>query len=225
MRMSQLSLVALCVLGGLGSGCGTPKGAPSMRSLLGRSIAEFSQPMGERAPRTWIHNMDDNACDRGWTGPAAMSAGKAAKEGNVFGLGGGARVASSGNRSDGLAFEVFTNYLTQNNKARVVEPHRHNYATSSNAATHAKVDVVNEKGQTTSWMSPEDLCALDEAKKRSAEKVLAYQILGEGPALLIHLRLSDVPTGVVELSRTLRVTGSRVDDWSIESANPSAKKK
>src|SRR6185436_18261138 len=101
---------------------------------------------------------------------------------------------------DKLAFEVFSNYLTQRKKARVVEPHRHNYATELNPETHKKADLVIEGGHgTVTTVTAEDLCLLDEAKKRKADKVLVYHIIEmENDKMWIHLRLSDVPSGVVE---------------------------
>ena len=61
----------------------------------------------------------------------------------------------------------------------------------------------------------EDLCLLDEAKKRAADKILAYSILTmTNDEMRIHLRLSDVKTGLVEFSRTLFVQKGAVTDIS-----------
>ena len=90
---------------------------------------------------------------------------------------------------------------------KVVESHRHNYATDTRVETRKKLDVAMEGKAVASSMSCEDLCLLDEAKKRNADKVLTYHIIDMGAKkLTIHYRLSDVKSGTVDASYTLHVS-------------------
>jgi len=129
--------------------------------------------------------------------------------GGLFGgLGGGGG-------DERLAYEVISNYLTQAKKVRVVETHRNNYATELKTERHKKVDALIEGKSVVSSMSCEDLCLLDEAKKRNSDKVLVYHIINLGSnKLTIHYRLSDVKTGVVEASHTISVTHPAASDTS-----------
>src|SRR5262249_22267942 len=103
----------------------------------------------------------------------------------------------------------------QKHKGKVIESHHHNYMTDSNVLTHKKIEVIADGKVTGTFDSCEDLCILDEAKKRRADKILAYQILEmKNDEMLIHLRFSDSKTGLVELARTLRVVGMSVSDSS-----------
>jgi hypothetical protein len=130
-------------------------------------------------------------------------------------FGGGSGGEGKTSAYDGLAFEVFSNYMTQRRKGRVVEQHHHNYMTEVIIDTHKKVDVIADGKSVGTYQSCEDLCTMDEAKKRRADKILAYQILEMKPdELTIHLRYSDGKTGLVELSRTVRVRGQSVSDNS-----------
>ena len=91
----------------------------------------------------------------------------------------------------------------------------HNYMTEVVIDTHKRVDVVADGKSVGTFQSCEDLCTLDEAKKRKADKILAYQILEMKPdELTIHLRYSDGKSGLVELSRTVKVRGQSVSDNS-----------
>ncbi len=193
----------------LATGCG-----PVLhREMLGESIRSFAARMknGPEA-KVWIAGPDDSTCDAGcFQGNCAGGKGK-----GLAGLGGlfSARPANAPSPYDGLAFQVFANYLTQRKKARVVETHRHNYATELNVDTHKKIEVVND-GKAVSTNSCEDLCLLDEAKKRKADKVLAYYISEmSANELTIHFRFSDVPTGLVEAAQTIKVRDLQAIDWS-----------
>ncbi len=194
-RLSRHLLLssAVWVLGLSVLGCG-----PVLHEeLLTESIKSFSGKMKSSATeKIWIAGPNDSACDAGCC--AGKGGGKASALGGLFGGG-------SGGSYDKLAYEIFANFLTQRKKAAVVETHRHNYATELATDTHRKLEV-SENGNKISSTSCEDLCLLDEAKKRKANKVLAYHIIDmKGDELTIHFRLSDVPTGVVELAQTLRV--------------------
>lgn len=191
------------------SGCG-----PVLhREMLGESIRSFSARM-KTSPETkiWIASPSDSGCDSGCQG---VGCGGAKDKGG--GLGGlfAKKEDKSPTAQNTLAMEVFSNYLTQRHKAKVVESHRHNYATSLDTNTHKKIEVTHEKGDKVETMSCEDLCLLDEAKKRKADKVLAYYIADmSNNELIIHLRLSDVPTGLIEASQTIKVKDLQAADWS-----------
>lgn len=215
--MNHLSaLLALCALLAL-PGCHVYH-----REMLGKAIADFSSPMRDSNPeKIWVSNMQDSGCDAhaaicGGCGGAASAGGG----GGLLGIFSGGTVAPAAGPSphDGLAREVFSNFLTQKRKGRVVEGHRHNYATDLGVDTHIRVETTTEAAGSTrkaSQVSCEDLCLLDEAKKRKADKVLAYAILEMlDDELKIHLRLSDVRTGLVEFSRTLHVVRGTVTDIS-----------
>ena len=165
------------------------------REMLGKSIAEFSGQFKDANPldKVWITSQSDSGCD---------CHGDLCKKGGALG---GFSFGGGGSSYDGLASEVFANYLTQKKKGRVVEWHKHNYFTDSKVNTHQALEVT-EDGKKTKVENCEDLCLLEEAKKRAADKVLAYQIVSmQAEELRIHLRLSDVKTGLVEFSRTLLV--------------------
>lgn len=189
---------------------------PIWREMLGKSISEFTDNLkNSPSDKIWIHNMSDGECDRGCQAGLLCGGGgggavalPAMPSGGFFGGGGGGY--------DGLAYEVFANYITLKKKGRVVEPHRHNYATDLGAETRAKIEVVKADGKgSATGMSCEDLCILDEAKKRRSDKVLAYQILDmKNDELIIHLRFSDVRTGIVEVARTLKIVGLSMTDIS-----------
>ena len=193
-------LCLMAPLGALVAGCG-----PVLHTeMLGESIRSFSSHGMKATDKVWITNTNDSGCDR-----AAPPKDKGA--GGLF-----SRASGGDGPYDRLAFEVFSNYLTQRKKARVVETHRHNYATELNPETHRKADVTVEGGHATvSTTTGEDLCLLDEAKKRKADKVLVYHIIEmENDRMWIHLRLSDVPTGVVEQSQSMRIANLRAYDYS-----------
>jgi hypothetical protein len=178
--------------------------APALHTeMLGESIRSFSARGFKGGEKVWITNINDSACDR------VLPKDKPA--GGFF-----SRSAGGDGPYDRLAFEVFSNYLTQRKKARVVETHRHNYATELNPETHHKADITFEAGHAAvATTSAEDLCLLDEAKKRKADKVLVYHIIEmENDKMWIHLRLSDVPTGVVEQSQSMKVINLRAQDYS-----------
>lgn len=194
----------------LATGCG-----PVLhREMLGESIRSFSARMknGPEA-KVWIAGPDDSTCDSGCF-QGGCGGGKT--KGVLGGLGGlfAAKPANAPTPQDALAYQVFANYLTQRKKARVVESHRHNYATELNVDTHKKIEMVNE-GKTVSTNSCEDLCLLDEAKKRKADKLLTYSI-GEisNNELVVHFRFSDVITGLIEAAQTIKVKDLQAIDWS-----------
>jgi hypothetical protein len=193
------------------TGCGIPY----HREMLGKSIAEFSQPLRENnGDRIWISNMADSGCDShgALCGGGGLSLGGGGGGGLFGGFGGG------GGGHDGLAYEVFANFITQKRKGKVVEPHRHNYATDLGVTTHVTQETVSETAagtKKTSHQSCEDLCLLDEAKKRKADKILVYSILEmKDEEMKIHLRFSDVRSGLVEFSRSLHVRRGTVTDIS-----------
>src|SRR5438445_12547163 len=99
------------------------------REMLGESIRSFSARM-KNGPdaRVWIAGPDDSACDNGCQS-GTCGGGSSAKKGGLFGGLFGPKPANAPSAYDGLAYQVFANYLTQRKKARVVEMHRHNYAT------------------------------------------------------------------------------------------------
>lgn len=221
-------LFATAVLASSLLGCASAPRPVLWRDMLGKSIEAFADPLPENnQQKVWIHNMDDKECDKGCQkGVEVVVAGGGAPAlalpslpampslGNMFG-GGGAPSESKTSAWDGLAFEVFSNYMTQKRKGRVVEQHHHNYMTELIIDTHKKVEVIADGKPVGTFQSCEDLCTLDEAKKRKADKILAYQILEMQPdELTIHLRYSDAKTGLVELSRTVRVRGQSVSDNS-----------
>lgn len=203
-------LAALAIAAAL-AGCKSTPDKVYYREMLGKSIADFTDPLQEPSgTKIWVHNMKDDECDKGCTvGPAAAS--PVAAIGGLFGGGGGG--SSSG--YDDLAYEVFSNYITQKKKGRIVEQHKHNYMTEAGTNTHRTQEILVDNKPVGVQVSCEDLCLLAEAKKKKAEKVLAYQILEMEPEkLVIHLRYSDTKTGLVEMSRTFRILGMSVTDWS-----------
>jgi len=180
-------------------------------NMLAESIKTFSGKM-QAAPtdKVWVTSNSDSSCDSGCQSPLTCGGGGVGKVklGGLFGGGG-----QSGN--DRLAYQVISNYLTQGKKVRVIESHRHNYSTEVKPETHKKIDTIIEGKTTASGMSCEDLCMLDEAKKRNADKVLVYHILSMGSnKLTIHYRLSDVKTGAIEASHTISVTHPTSSDTS-----------
>jgi hypothetical protein len=221
--MRRFVLVTITGLSCLSAGCGTPP-KPLWREMLSKSISEFTYPIRENnTDKVWIHNMSDSECDRGCQVGAVCGGGKEASSGlpgvgggggGVFGLFGGSK-GGGGGSYDGLAYEVFANYITNKHKGRVIEAHRHNYATDFGAETKQKIEILHEGKPIGSQLSCEDLCVLDEAKKRRADKVLVYSILEmQADEMLIHLRYSDVRSGIVELSKTLKVEGLAISDRS-----------
>lgn len=185
-------------------------------NMLTSSIKTFASKIQVANEKVWVTSMADNTCDKGCQSPLTCNGnGGGVKLGGLFGA---SRDGSSS--YDRLAYEVISNYLTQAKKMRVVETHRHNYSTDLKVETRKKIDVVVEKNVATG-MSCEDLCLLDEAKKRNSDKVLAYRIIRmEDSKLTIHYRLSDVKTGVVEASHTIAVAHPNATDTSfVEPAN------
>lgn len=211
-RLVTLAL-ALCTF----TGCGTV----FHREMLGKAVAEFTlQIKDPNSDKIWIANMADSECDShasvckgGGAGLGCGGGGGVDLAGGLGGLVGGGKGGTVG-PYDKLAWETFANYITQKKKGRVVESHRHNYATELQADTHVKVDAMVE-GKHLSTVSCEDLCLLDEAKKRKADKILVYSVLEmTDNELKIHLRYSDVKTGTVDFARTLHVLRGNVLDLS-----------
>ena len=198
---------ALClVLASAASGC-----THFHTNMLAESIKTFTS-------KAWVASIaDSNACDSGCQSPASCG-GKSGSPLGGKGLFGG--FGGGGGGSDRLAYEVISNFLTQNQKMKVIESHRHNYSTDTRVETRKKIDTVIDGKALASGMSCEDLCLLDEAKKRSADKVLTYHIISmEAKKLTIHYRLSDVKSGVVEASHTLHVSHpTSVDTSFVEPA-------
>src|SRR5688572_22885078 len=124
-------------------GCASAPPKVYWREMLGKSIADFTEPVRDNnADKVWLRNMDDKA---GAPAPSPF---------------------------DALAYEVFANYLTQKRKGRVIESHHHNYMTEANPQTHKPIEVIQDGKIVGTYSSCEDLCMLDEAKKRRADKVL-----------------------------------------------------
>jgi hypothetical protein len=209
-----MMLLGVVALAGLSSGCG-----PILHSeMLGESIRVFSSRM-KPTEKVWIAGPNDSACDSGCFNG---SCGGKADKGALGAVGGlfSAKPANAPSPHDGLAYQIFSNYLVQRKKAKVVETHRHNYATELQAETHKKIEVVhdNSKVATTSC---EDLCLLDEAKKRKADKILAYSILEmKANEMTIHFRYSDVLSGLVEASQTIKVIDLQAQDASFGTSSP-----
>jgi hypothetical protein len=190
-------------LAALAAGCGPVLHA----EMLGESMRAFS-PKLRGNDKIWIAGPGDSDCH---TGCQSCGGKEKSALGGLF----GAKSGPSAGPYDQLAYEVFSNFITQRKKGRVVETHRHNYATELNPETHRKVDVTSE-GTKVATTSCEDLCLLDEAKKRKADKVLAYHIQEmKADEMTIHFRLSDVPTGLIEAAQTLKVVGLRAVDVSL----------
>jgi hypothetical protein len=207
-RMMAISVLALVSA----SGCG-----PILHSeMLGESIRVFSSKM-KPAEKVWIAGPGDSACDSGcWQGNCKSDKGALGSVGGLF----SAKPANSPSPHDGLAYQIFSNYLVQRKKAKVVETHRHNYSTELQADTHRKIEFVHDNAKVATT-SCEDLCLLDEAKKRKADKVLAYSILEmKNNEMTIHMRYSDVPTGLVEASQTLKVVDLQAQDASFGTSAP-----
>ncbi len=204
----RLSSVFLVLVAAVAPGC-----SHFHTNMLAESIKAFSAKMTPAATdKVWVTSLSDSQCDSGCQSAITCGGGGGMK-GGAKGLFGGLGGGPSGN--DKLAYEVISNYLTQAKKVRVVETHRHNYATDLKADTHKKIDALIEGKAAISSMSCEDLCLLDEAKKRSSDKVLVYNIKNMGSnKLTIHYRLSDVKSGVVEASHTISVTHPASSDTS-----------
>ncbi len=178
------------------SNCATVPRAHSLteRQLLTAALNAFmSEAPQSPAPMLWLTNEEDSECDR---------AGEAKPPPPDM---------SSNSSRDPLAFEVFSNHLVASQWAKLIEGHRHNYARELKPETHRALLI---KPDTVS--SAEDLCLLDEAKKRNADKVLVYQVLGASfHGVLVHFRLSNARTGLVEVSRTLLSNHQGVEDKSV----------
>lgn len=173
------------------AGCATvpPPPPPSERELLTAAVKAFmaAAPLTP-TPTLWLSNEEDSECDRADDAPPA----------------------GASTPIDLLAFEVFGTQVVADRWAFLIEGHRHNYARDLKPETHKAMLVKPDTSTTV-----EDLCLLDEAKKRSAEKVLVYQVLGESRgAILVHFRLSNARTGLVEVSRTLLSSAAGVVDRS-----------
>jgi len=173
------------------TGCAAVRSGPpvSQRELLTKALSAFiaSAPQPS-SPSLWLTNEDDTDCDR--------------PEGVV-------RAPAVMHPLDGLAYEVFENHIVTLHWAKVIESHRHNYARDLKPETR-KTLVLKELSSTV-----EDLCFLDEAKKRNADKVLVYQVIGEAPgSVMVHFRLSDARSGAIESSRTFLTTESAIVDRS-----------
>lgn len=181
-------------------------------NMLTASIKTFTAKVQTGGEKVWVTSVADSACDSGCQSPMTCGGGKGGKLGGMLSFGGG----SGGSSYDRLAYEVISNYLTQAKKLRVLETHRHNYATDTKVETRKKIDVLATEGKTVaSTMSCEDLCLLDEAKKRSSDKVLAFRIVHiEANKLTVHYRYSDVKSGLVEASHTISVTHPNAVDTS-----------
>lgn len=170
----------------------------TQRQLFARSISQVitAAPLAP-GQRVWLTNAWDSECH---LGPNE-----------------GTRLTPRSSRLDAFAYEVFANVITEQRWGGLLEAHRHNYATELKPETHvATTQTSTRDGQsTTVSLTAEDLCLLDEAKKRRADKVLLYQLLddeGDGRWVQVHFRLSDAKTGVVELSKSLFVTNDVVKD-------------
>jgi hypothetical protein len=192
-----------------GAGCGPV----FHREMLGESIAYFSsRAKGAPNEKIWIASIgEQNNCDSGCNFGCKEKGGGAA--GGLFSSLSSSKPAGA-SPYDALAHEVFANYLTQRKKARVIESHRHNYSTELNPETHRKIEFLHDNNK-VSTSSCEDLCMLDEAKKRKADKILVYQIIEmKNDELTIHFRLSDVQTGIVEVAQTMKIENMRPIDIS-----------
>lgn len=192
------------------SGCGTPMHA----EMLGESIKLFAGKMKTNNEKIWITGPGENACDSGCQLGGCVN--KSDKGGVISGgLFGGSTSKDGSSPHDRLAWEVITNFFTQKQKFRVVESHRHNYAVELGVETRKKIDYLGEQGNKVSTTSCEDLCLLDEAKKRHADKVLVYHILEiSNEEMKIHFRLSDVQSSIVEAAETIKVANMRAFDAS-----------
>lgn len=168
-----------------------PLPPPTERQLLTAALTTFMSAAPHAAPPTlWLSNEEDSECDRAE---------------------GAARPPSVSSGLDQLAFEVFSNQVVASRWASLVEGHRHNYARDFKPETHKAVVV---KPDTSTQV--EDLCLLDEAKKRNVDKLLVYQVLGASRGgVLVHLRLSNARSGLIEASRTLLSTATGVEDRSV----------
>jgi hypothetical protein len=187
--MRLLMLVVLSALAGCGGGSRV-----TQRQLFSQAIGSFlTQAPASAAPTVWLTNEDDSECDRVEGEPKPR------------------RAVSD---EEALAYEVFSNHVVTSRWGRVIEGHRHNYARDLKADTRKPISVViGAKQEAVTVM--EDLCFLDEAKKRNADKVLVFQVLGAASSgVMVHFRLSDARTGLVEASKTLQVVGSTVQDRS-----------
>jgi hypothetical protein len=183
-------------------------------NMLAESIKAFSSKVPTGAnDKIWVASIaDNNACDSGCQSPTSCGGSKGGSKlgGLSFGFGGGGPSSS-----DRLAYEIISNFFTQSKKARVVESHRHNYYSDGKVETHKKLDFAIDGKNVITGMSCEDLCMLDEAKKRNADKVLVYHLIHmESNKLTIHYRLSDVKSGVIEGSHTISVIHPASTDTS-----------
>ncbi len=194
-----LGLLALALVG-----CGPP--VTNQRKLIANAFQKFSsfKEMPTSA-RVWLTNQDDNECNYPPTSNGAP----------------GALISVSGHVNsapmtpyDAVTYEIFSNVITDKKWGQLIEAHRHNYATDLKAQTRRSVEMGTKDAPRTT-MSSEDLCMLDEAKKRNADYVLVYQVLNNyGSVLFMNLRLSNAHTGIVELAKTLRSDNRAVSDIS-----------
>lgn len=188
--------------------------------MLAKSIETFTPKSKLSASdKVWVTSMADSKCDSGCQMDIIPSCGNQERKGSFFitGMLEAKKAANGGvaGSADRMAFEVFANYLNQNSKASVVEPHRNNYASglAGEVETRKKIEWPLEGGKTASTTSCADLCLLDEAKQRKADKVLAYDIIRLGAKdLTIHFRVSNVKSGIVESAQTVRIVYTTAPD-------------
>ena len=157
---------ALClVLASAASGC-----THFHTNMLAESIKTFTSKAPTHNEKVWVASIaDSNACDSGCQSPASCG-GKSGSPLGGKGLFGG--FGGGGGGSDRLAYEVISNFLTQNQKMKVIESHRHNYSTDTRVETRKKIDTVIDGKALASGMSCEDLCLLDFAREALLADVL-----------------------------------------------------
>ncbi len=202
--MSRLRLIAGSLALAVATGCGGAN-YDIYRPMIATATSEFTKPMGKTDERIWIAPPGDFCDDGNQSGVAAGGA-------SMFGGG-----PSGPSAFDSFAVEVMTDWLTKNRRGQVIERARANYMTGDKTKTRLwqtdKAHGGEDAGNDVTVGTFEDMCILDEAKKRSAEKVLTFRIMEiQAEEIKIHMRLSDVETGLVEISRSLQARRSAVRD-------------
>lgn len=212
------------------SGCApTASQMDKWRGMLARSVMGFTSTLPPSNGRVWIHDMRDSECDRpcrSGAAPAGCTTGTLGPQGaskpsvGLLGAVNSERMETA-NR---LAFQVFIVHLVGARRWKVIEPHRHNYATEIDGGEAPARDKAVSQASKAPELSCSDLCALDDAKKHAADKLLAYEIQSLGDDdMVIHFRYSDTRTGLIEATRILGVEGSTVSDRSPAAAPSQAK--
>ena len=166
------------------------------REHLRAALKEFILPVEKNKNwKVWITSMSDDCSGDEISYWYEAPVGQYALKTNIF------------------VVEVFTDYLVRTKQWNIIERNRSNYwndisdivyFNNTTQKTETETSAEGKEEQKISFNVTE-MCLLDETKKRSADKILSFRVFfrgSPGNKPTIHLRLSDVKTGIVELSES-----------------------